>query len=423
MPNKRPSRNAYFFFALDMIPELRRKGMQVSEVRDAIPLCLEYWQVLSIEEKEKYAEKAKEWKNSEPETNFSDSFRKKVPRNLEMWQPGATAESYRQKQTILQKFHEDPSHSKFKIGEDWNANSYSKESVFYFLNIFSHGEMPANCEQRFVPCEIGCVRFSLCDGIMGSFHEFIDPGDLPHGFRYHCQAGSSSTHQIPISGFELSNSNYHSLFRELCGFVCPAPGMWSPVFCKEDVFSRNTWCLQWLADKAGMENHFELQNVEDLIITFYKQKLNEEPSLSSVCRLLDAVQWDFASNTRCKWHEENDMWCCAVATCKKVTYCISKALSSVYGVSLTPAHLPDLQKERDQNSDNPEVIVLDAKRFQMQRNKCSKYNDNHIVISSNGNQNCALEPRGVEPYKISAARGRGILRLLGSFNDSHNNGQ
>lgn len=48
--------------------------------------------------------------------------------------------------------------------------------IFYFLNIFSHGEMPPHCEQRFLPCEIGCVKYSLQEGIMADFHSFINPG-------------------------------------------------------------------------------------------------------------------------------------------------------------------------------------------------------------------------------------------------------
>lgn len=50
--------------------------------------------------------------------------------------------------------------------------------VFYFLNIFSHGELPPHCEQRFLPCEIGCVKYSLQEGIIADFHSFIHPGKI-----------------------------------------------------------------------------------------------------------------------------------------------------------------------------------------------------------------------------------------------------
>lgn len=51
------------------------------------------------------------------------------------------------------------------------------ETSFYFLNIFSHGMLPPHCNQRFLPCEIGCIKYSLKDGIIAEFHQFINPGE------------------------------------------------------------------------------------------------------------------------------------------------------------------------------------------------------------------------------------------------------
>ncbi|XP_053310226.1 protein maelstrom homolog [Spea bombifrons] len=395
MPNKKASRNAYFYFALDMIPELRRRGLEVSGVREAIPHCSEYWALLSVEEKEKYSEKARGYKGKSVEPtlprNYPDNWgQREEPRKETLYAQGDGAQ----------------------VVSLYKQNKGMDQNVFYFLDIFSHGEMPAMCEQRFVPCEIGCVRYSLRDGIMGSFHEFIDPGELPRGFRYHCQNGSAATHQIPISGFELANNDYHNMFRGLCDFVSPAPAMKAPVFCKANDAYRIKWCLQWLAKKAGMDNKFELNEVESLIMKLYKEKL-EEPSRASVCRMLDVVHWDYASNTRCEWHEENDMWCCALASCKKMTYCISKALASVYGITITSAHLPSNDVVNDEHAGNEKIIVLDAKRFQKQTNRGPKYSSDYLERSPS-------EPGGVHQSRGCVGRGRGILRLLESFAISQN---
>lgn len=55
--------------------------------------------------------------------------------------------------------------------------------IFYFLDIYSYGKLPPHCEQRFLPCEIGCVRYSLQDGIVADFHHFIDPGEFQESQR------------------------------------------------------------------------------------------------------------------------------------------------------------------------------------------------------------------------------------------------
>ncbi|KAM4046729.1 protein maelstrom homolog isoform 2-T2 [Anomaloglossus baeobatrachus] len=396
MPNKRASRNAYFFFTLEMIPELRRRGFKVSGVKEAIPLCSGDWALLSAEEKEKYAEKAKEWKSRESDSARSDTDRGRFlceeqatddrdrgNFSEQNWSLSKNAGIFQHQQGphVLQRNCMQQSQIQYNLSsrfpnslmrEQSAGNGGMQQNVkdlekceIYIINIFSHGEMPAVCEQRFVPCEIGCVRYSLQEGVIDSFHKFIDPGELPLGFRYYCQAGSAATHQIPVSGFELASRDYHNLFYSLCSFVCPAAKRCTSVYCKSLDIPRVRWCLQWLAVKAGIENLFELQDIETLIIRYYKEKLNEEPSKSSVHRLLDVVQWDYANNTRCKWHEDNDMWYCALASCKKITYCISRALASVYNVVLTGAHLPNLQPNDTQRSENSKTVILDAKRYQL----------------------------------------------------------
>lgn len=45
MPNRKATRNAYYFFVQEKIPELRRRGLPVARVADAIPYCSADWAV------------------------------------------------------------------------------------------------------------------------------------------------------------------------------------------------------------------------------------------------------------------------------------------------------------------------------------------------------------------------------------------
>uniref|UniRef100_A0A8D2L774 Maelstrom spermatogenic transposon silencer n=1 Tax=Varanus komodoensis TaxID=61221 RepID=A0A8D2L774_VARKO len=231
------------------------------------------------------------------------------------------------------------------------------ETSFYFLNIFSHGVLPPHCNQRFLPCEIGCIKYSLKDGIIADFHHFIDPGEVPRGFRFHCQAAGDITHKIPISGFELATANHSVVLRELYTFIQPHWGTWPPVYCKSDDHFRVNWCLNHMAREAV--NHLVLLSAEDLVVDLYYQKLQKEPSKTWVCNTLDASMWDYSVNTRCRWHEENDVLFCALATCKKIAYCISNSLANMYEIQLTSSHLP-LREKDSQSTINPKMIVLDA---------------------------------------------------------------
>ncbi|KAH0624931.1 hypothetical protein JD844_032867 [Phrynosoma platyrhinos] len=299
MPNRKGARNAYYFFVLEKLPELRRRGLAVAGVPEAIPLCSDDWALLTEEQKEKYAEMARQWK---AEKSRVAAEKERVPTNL--IRP-------------LQK-----------------CDQVMCETSFYFLNILSHGVLPPHCNQRFLPCEIGCVKYSLKKGIIADFHHFIDPGEVPRGFRFHCQAAGDATHKIPLSGFATTDPSV--VLRELYTFIQPRWGSWPPVYCKDKILLYNwmfkyhlvflqsddqfkvSWCLKHMAKKAGTVNHLEILNVEDLIIELYYQKLQKEPSKTWVCNTLDAAKWDYSANTRCQWHEENDVLFCALATCKKI---------------------------------------------------------------------------------------------------------
>ncbi|XP_005511468.2 protein maelstrom homolog [Columba livia] len=403
MAQRKGSRSPYCLFVCDQLPELQRRGLPVTGVVDAVPYCSEAWALLTKEEKMAYAEKARKWnvkKRSQKTAEQMRNLAHPVPAHLTTKVPSAT--------------------SLPDASMSWKNDQAVVTDIFYFLNIYSHGKLPSHCEQRFLPCEIGCVKYSLQDGIMADFHHFIDPEVPPRGFRYHCQAASDATHKIPISGFHLLRTCYAVVLRELLEFVQPARGVRPYFYCRSNDRFRINWCLHRMASLTGIESHPELLAVEDLVIELYHKKYQKEPSKNWVCRELDAFLWDFSSNTRCKWHEENDILCCALASCKKIAYCISKSLANVYGVSLTAAHLP-LQDSDCGKSTNTKMVVLAAGRFQKMKAEDSGC-DRHFTSPSQDQEfvpsNCD-SPCGVKTslYGISTMRGRGITRLLKSASD------
>ncbi|KAM6310432.1 protein maelstrom homolog [Aegotheles albertisi] len=393
----------YSFFVRDRLPELQRRGLPVTRVADAIPYCSQEWASLTEEEKLAYTEKARRQKE-----------KKRLQKTVE---------------ETCNLAHPVPAPPTTKMGSvtsllDASAVSWENDEavigeVFYFLNIYSHGKMPSHCEQRFLPCEIGCVKYSLQDGIMADFHHFIDPEVPPLGFRYHCQIASDATHKIPISGFHLSCTCYAVVLQELLQFVQPAGGARPRLYCRSNDRFRINWCLNRMAGVAGIESDLELLAVEDLVIELYKKKYQKEPARSWMCRQLDVFLWDFSSNTRCKWHEENEILCCALASCKKIAYCISKSLANVYGVSLTAAHLP--QDSDYGESINTKMVILHDGRFQKMKVADSGC-DRHLASLSQDQEfvssNCG-SPCGVKTSLsgTSIMLGRGITRLMKSASE------
>ncbi|XP_065532525.1 protein maelstrom homolog isoform X2 [Lathamus discolor] len=404
MPRRKGFVSPYCCFVSEQLPELQRRRLPVTCVSDAIPYCSQAWAMLTKEEKMAYAEKARKLsgkKCSQKTVKKTCNLALPVPASPTAKMPCVTF----------------PDASVMS----WKNDQAVLVDIFYFLNIYSHGKLPSHCEQRFLPCEIGCVKYCLQDGIISDFHHFIEPEVPPRGFRYHCQAASDATHKIPISGFHLPRTCYAVVLWELLEFVQSARGVWPRFYCRSNDRFRISWCLNRMASMTGIESHLELLDVEDLVIELYQKKYQKEPSKTWVCRELDAFLWDFSSNTRCKWHEENDILCCALASCKKIVYCISKSLASAYGVSLTAAHLP-LQDLDNGESTNTKMVILDAGRFQNMK-AGGPACDRHFVSPSRHQEfvpsNCD-SPCGVKTcsfYETSTMRGRGITRLLKSASD------
>ncbi|XP_010011951.1 PREDICTED: protein maelstrom homolog [Nestor notabilis] len=404
MPHRRGGRSPYCFFVSEQLPQLQRRGLPVTCVIDAIPYCSQAWAMLTKEEKMVYTEKARK-------LNGKKCSQKTVKETCNLAPPVPACPTTKMPCVT------------FPVASvmSWKNDQAVLADIFYFLNIYSHGKLPSHCEQRFLPCEIGCVKYSLQNGIMADFHHFIEPEVPPRGFRYHCQAASDATHKIPISGFHLPRSCYEVVLWELLEFVQPARGVWPRFYCRSNDRFRISWCLNRMASITGIDSHLELLDVEDLVIELYQKKYQKEPSKTWVCRELDAFLWDFSSNTRCKWHEENDILCCALASCKKIVYCISKSLASAYGVSLTAAHLP-LQDLDNGESTNTKMVILDAGRFQNMKAEGPGY-DRHFAFARQDQEfvlsNCD-SPCGVKTcslYGTSTMRGRGITRLLKSAPD------
>ncbi|XP_053826220.1 protein maelstrom homolog isoform X1 [Vidua macroura] len=396
-------RSAFSWFVHDQLPQLERRGLPVAHVADAVPYCSQAWESLTEEEKAVYAEKARKWniKKRSQKTVKETDVPDPVPAPLTTKMPSATPLP-------------DASALSWKSDQDMVAD------IFYFLDIYSYGKLPPHCEQRFLPCEIGCVRYSLQDGIVADFHHFIDPEVPPRGFRYHCQAASDETHKIPISGFHLPRSCYSVVLRELVEFAQPARGAQPRFFCRSNDRFRINWCLGRMASITGIESHWELFAVEDLIMKLYQKKYQKEPSKIWVYRKLDVCLWDFSSNTRCKWHEENDIICCALASCKKMSYCISKSFASVYGVPLTAAHLPLQDSDCDQST-NTRIVKLDAghtQKMKAESSGCDKPSgsprEDRYFVPSNCDAPCGVK---TSPCGASVVQGRGVIRLLRSASD------
>ena len=51
-----------------------------------------------------------------------------------------------------------------------------KNKMIFIIDFQSMYELP--CEKGYLPCELACVKFSLQEGIVDTYHTFVNPGWL-----------------------------------------------------------------------------------------------------------------------------------------------------------------------------------------------------------------------------------------------------
>ncbi|XP_022103186.1 protein maelstrom homolog [Acanthaster planci] len=249
---------------------------------------------LSDEEKLRYTSRAKtyseEQKYADPDTGKMDCTGQLISERVDRMALNETRRSKERRQMI----------------EKWPSGHSVCMETFYMLAFETLCELPDDL--GYLPCEVACVSYSLYSGIIDVFHKFIEPGRLPVGYRYQCQR----------------KSDYLQLQRR----------------------NEVEGCLRWLSDRAGVPNRLgKVYEMEVLLCELFVHGGAKPPSHSGCTNLLTTSTFDYEADTRCKYHEENEVTVdnCALGKAKKNCFCLSDALASIYNIELTSSHLPERQ--------------------------------------------------------------------------------
>ncbi len=122
---------------------------------------------------------------------------------------------------------------------------------FWLIDIQSLCQIPHKYDSKYLPCEVGVVRYSLNQGVKSKFHRFIRPGQqnlaksevvltclilgpIPIGYRFLAQSTSDATNQVPVEGVPEAEGDYRKLLGDLEQYLtCDRAGATlPPVFTK-----------------------------------------------------------------------------------------------------------------------------------------------------------------------------------------------
>lgn len=169
----------------------------------------------------------------------------------EQWYPLHESLCLQERRDYAAELSERRSKEKEQLRASFPPGKHVAKELFYFVDFQSLCEVPIKGQTHYLPCEVALVEFSLLRGITRRFHKFIDPGvcvvmatigqcsglvlplgkllchwfdilgKIPMGYRFSAQSTSETTHQIPISDFDLAERDYRKLLGDIEQFLDP----------------------------------------------------------------------------------------------------------------------------------------------------------------------------------------------------------
>ncbi|XP_060079963.1 uncharacterized protein LOC132559373 [Ylistrum balloti] len=326
---KKPARNAFYFFMLEIEPALRREGRVLNGMQDVVPIAHPRWKTLPDKEKQRFERMAKEYKGKRRGVE-GDKVRMDNQGNIIAHRVDQRSEREKKRTKEIKS-----------VKESFPAGKALADENFYLINFQT---LCKTGDGEYLPAEVALLEYSIRKGIKRVFQKFIEPGKIPTGYRYECQQKSADYHQIPVSGFDQADDNYRGIWIQLENFVNPNGDKpeYPPLFCLGDDCEEMAYCLEWVKGGAalGIPNRLtKVYELEGLVVELFGH-IGPSPSKTSVIDMLTCSTWDYEPKIKCAFHEDKECKYCSLGILKRYAFAISDSICQKYDVDLTKNHVP-----------------------------------------------------------------------------------
>lgn len=234
--------------------------------------------------------------------------------------------------------------------------------IFYFVSTSHFYEDSA----VIYPAEIALAKFSLKEGIMGTIHLEINPGELPVGSSYIAQNIADSTHRYPLPPDCFGESNYLKILTSILEFLPEDDEL--PIFFTEGIddgmpsdckiHKDNQRAIKHIFEAAQEYDIASDMKIYSILELFYflqkvtiKLRNTQNPeSYSETFKDLTAANTEFKrteaefmyKSESCVFHEGYDSIShCCLNKCIRFGYIISKWCATGFKYKLKPGcHFP-----------------------------------------------------------------------------------
>lgn len=218
------------------------------------------------------------------------------------------------------------------------------EMFFISVNYFCKTQ-----QSDYVPAEMAIIRYSLENGILGQFHELINPARLPLGLTHEASEYSEETHALPLPPNALGETDFRVILKKLLAFTgYNKPRKLFPFVTEAREVTAIESVLTQLNRESNAKYQFLVIPLEEFFLHLkrgtekYGLDISIFPDKVIADMLLRNDAYEYSSGIACDFHDQTgNPKFCALSKAIRWTYIISNNCCPDLSIELIPGcHLP-----------------------------------------------------------------------------------
>ncbi|CAF1570303.1 unnamed protein product [Rotaria sp. Silwood1] len=357
----KPSRSAFYFYALEYQHRFQQNNGQRLSINDAIAACYDEWKLLSDDEKQPYKILYENWRiqyRLDPDSTINNNQRSLQEKKFHK-QEIKNEKILRERDIPCEelKIHYD----RFSFERDYLAFEYLPLDInelltmpIYIINFQIFCKIDEEDGGQYVPAEMCILRYTLTEGPTIFRHIFIKPDKIPPGYMSACLEHLKSTHEIPLKDFAEATDNYKIIYQQLKTFLISNitnktnhlsnddrirrryQRLNQPcVFFPSIEYEQTSRLMDWLQEKAEgvkptkdtrLVNFASIESLIMLLVELKKQRISRD----DIHKTFENAAYSFMIEERCNYHSQLGISYCSVARCYASAKLISAYLNQLY---------------------------------------------------------------------------------------------
>ncbi|XP_053663277.1 protein maelstrom homolog [Anopheles marshallii] len=325
-----PKKNGFFYFMLEYQQRKQAEGHPARKMALITTEAGKIWEKMNAEQRGPYNQQAKNAQNQ-------GGLEKLNCLGIAISEIDNQLRSKEEHAQMITKLVAD------RVASAESRKELATEVVYIIsLSYFGH-----TMQHKYIPAELGVVKYNLQSGVMDRLHLYFNPGEIPLGAAHSMQTHTKQTHQLPLPPNAWGTTDKNEIAVKLISFL-GADDEIPPLFTDEETLPIVEGMLRDLLDDCIENKMLYVCSMAELFC-FLKQATERHfegtatfPSTLMAQHILKMDSYGFALGISCEYHErELNMLNCALSQATRWAYTLSKYCCLQMGIECVPGkHIP-----------------------------------------------------------------------------------